>query len=126
MPPVRATLLALAVGMAYGVTFTGGRVSASAFIVVGLLGGYTLRAWWAVPLLAGGMLLGNVARLAIQASQSSTALGADDMTLRLLGKAGFGLLLAYMPLTPLLGVPVALGIRLARRHPRRRLRDWAR
>ncbi len=126
MSPARTTPLALVVSTAYGITFTGGYASAIAFMFVGLLGGYALRAWWAVPLLACGMLLGNVARLAIQVSQSSTALGADAETLRLLGEIGFGLLLAYVPLTLILSPPVALGGWLARRRPRRALRDWAR
>ncbi len=125
LSPLRATPLVIA-SLAYGGVFTSGWVSAIALLLIGLLGGYTLRSWWAVPLLAYGMLLGNVARLASRADVVSMALGADAETLRLLGKVGFGLLLAYVPLTLVLSLPVALGIWLARRSPRRALRDWAR
>jgi len=93
--------------------------------IVGLLGGYTLRPWWAVPLLACGMILGTIARLASRADQLNVTLGDGGETLRLLGKVGIGLLLGYVPLTFILSLPVALGIWLARRRPRRGLRDWA-
>ena len=102
--------LAFTASLALGGSLPGGWGAALAFLAIGLLGGYALRAWWAVPLLACGMLLGNVARLATQAGQSRTALGADAETLRLLGKVGVGLLLAYLPLTLLLALPVAIGI----------------
>ena len=79
--------LVIATSLAYGFVFTSSWVSAIAFLLIGLLGGYTLRSWWAVPPLACGMLLGNVARLATSADLMSVALGADAETLRHLNRS---------------------------------------
>jgi hypothetical protein len=125
-PPRIAPPLALAASLVYGAIGVEGWGSALAFLAIGLFGGYALRSWRAVPLLACGMLLGNVARLANRADQTFATLTLDTETVRLLGKASFGLLLAYVPLTLILALPVALGVWLARRRPRRGLRGWAR
>ncbi len=94
------------------------------FLLIGLCGGALLRSWRALPLLAIGLLLGGIVRIVDGASWLLTDLRTNGQTIRLLGKGAFGLLLAYVPLTLLLAMPVALGKWLATPCPPRAPTNW--
>lgn len=124
--PLLTPTIIFALALAHGFLYVSGTAAALSFLLVGLCGGALLRSWRGVPILALGIFLGNVARIVNDASWLLTDLRADDQTLRLLGKGAFGLLLAYVPLTLLLAIPVALGKWLATPRPPRTLANWHR
>lgn len=121
-PPTPAIIFAAA--LAYCFLFVNGPTAVLGFLLVGILGGFALRSWRALPILALGILLGEIARIVNGAGGLRGDLRADVQAIRLLGKGAFGLLLAYVPLTLFLAFPVALGIRLGTPRPPRTLANW--
>ena len=124
--PRHPLALTLIFALTAGFLYISGPAAALGFLLVGLLGGALLRSWRSLPIIALGILVGNVVRIVNGTSWLLTDLRADEQTLRLLGKGAFGLLLAYLPLTLLLALPVALGKWLATPRAPRTLANWHR
>ena len=101
------TLVVLAV--AWGFFLRNGVAAAFAFVVLGILGGFVLRSWWVVPILAVGMLLGTIGRIVNDVGWSTFGPPYDEATIRSLGTGIVGLSTGSIPLTVMLCIPVVAG-----------------
>ncbi len=78
-----------------------------------------LRLWWAVPILAAGLVVGGLARIGTGLGWQAVGPPYDEITVLLIGKALFGGLMGYVPLAAFACAPVAVGKWLAEHLARR-------
>jgi hypothetical protein len=115
--------LVFAAALAYGFLFVNGTAATLGFLLVGILGGFALRSWRALPILALGILLGG-------SPASSTARAGSARSPRRrpshppARQRNLRPPARLRPPDPLLAFPVALGIRLGTPRRPHTLANW--